>query len=153
MQQSQQSGNTQAGVLKRQAVLTIDKSLSSISIMPESQDNIQDGSAEGLDGLDSILEKGTMFRVDRIQLVCPATDAKLVHDVIARRLSDDEKPRAVVLEYAEQSMRDFGPVRGPGGGSRHRLFLLEESEGEKDVFVNALTSLWLERRNDHSMWF
>jgi hypothetical protein len=151
--QNNMSDPMQAHVVQRPAVLTIDKSLTTISIVPESNGNF----AEGLE--ESILEKGTMFHIDRIQLICPATDAKLLHDVLARRLTEDEKPRAVVLEYTElSSSADFGPPpsRAHGGGSggqRQRVFLLEESKADKDVFVNALTSLWLEKRNDHSMWF
>merc|ERR1712167_89164 len=56
----------QAPVVKRHAVLTMDMSLTTVSIAPESQGNIQEGSAEDPAGFDNILEKGMTFHIDRI---------------------------------------------------------------------------------------
>lgn len=79
--------------------------------------------------------------VDSIQVICPATDFMFFFDKVEEALSDSEKQRAVLVEYIS------------GERDRKRVCFLEESDSAKDHFVQALTSLWLEKRNDHSMWF
>lgn len=79
--------------------------------------------------------------VDNIQVICPATDFMLLFEQVNTNLNDDEKLCAILLQYIAEDTE------------RKRVCFLEESEAAKDRFVQALTALWLEKRNDHSMWF
>jgi len=79
--------------------------------------------------------------VDSIQVVCPATDFTLFFDQMDGALNESEKNRAVLVKY------------GTGEWDRKRVCFLEESDLAKEQFVQALTALWLEKRNGHSMWF
>lgn len=83
--------------------------------------------------------------VNSIQVICPATDFMLVFDQVETKLTDAEKGRAVLLQYAAAA-DESGEVR------RRRACFLEESASSKDRFVQALTTLWLEKRNDANMW-
>lgn len=76
-----------------------------------------------------------------IEVICPATDFMLLFDQIDARLDSSEKARAVLLQYVAQE------------NERIRVCFLDESATAKDHFVQAVTALWLEKRNDHSMWF
>lgn len=77
--------------------------------------------------------------VDRIQLICPAADFMVFfgNDV----LTNEEKDRAVFVQYITTV------------SERHRVCFLEESTAAKTKFVQALTALWLEKRNEDAMWF
>lgn len=79
--------------------------------------------------------------IDSIQVICPATDFMLFFEQVGSKLDDAEKSRAVLLQYVTDDTE------------RRRVCFLEESEPAKERFVQALTALWLEKRNDHSMWF
>jgi len=79
--------------------------------------------------------------VDSIQVICPATDFMLFYDQVDAKLDESEKSRAVLLQYTTDDTE------------RKRVCFLEESVAAKERFVQALTALWLEKRNDHSMWF
>jgi hypothetical protein len=79
--------------------------------------------------------------VDNIQVICPAMDFMAFCDQMEDKLSDSEKSRAVLLQYITEDTE------------KRRLCFVVETEAEKDQFVQALTALWLEKRNDHSMWF
>lgn len=79
--------------------------------------------------------------IDNIQVICPATDFMIFLDQVDKKLNNSEKSCAVLLQYVTEDTE------------RKRVCFLEESEGAKNSFVQALTSLWLEKRNDHSMWF
>jgi len=56
-------------------------------------------------------------------------------------LDESELRRAVLIQYLSDA------------SERRRVCFLEQSDAAKDEFVQALTALWLEKRNDHSMWF
>lgn len=79
--------------------------------------------------------------IDNIQVICPATEFMLFLDQVEGKLNSSETACAVLLQYVTEDTE------------RKRVCFLEESEGAKNSFVQALTSLWLEKRNDHSMWF
>lgn len=82
-----------------------------------------------------------VIMLDNIQVICPASDFMLLLDQADALLDDSEKSRAVVLQYVSED------------SERKRICFLEESDTAKENFVQALTALWLEKRNDHSMWF
>lgn len=81
--------------------------------------------------------------VHSIQSIGPATEFKLLFDRAddVKALSEADKNRAIVLQYTA------------GESDRRSVFFLEESDAAKERLVQALTSLWLEKRNGHSMWF
>lgn len=81
------------------------------------------------------------IRVASIQVICPATDFMMLFEQVNTHLTEQEKARAVLIQYITED------------DVRKRVCFLEESESAKDCFVQALTALWLETRNDHSMWF
>lgn len=85
--------------------------------------------------------KPVAILVDNIQVVCPLTDFMLLSDVVEAQLDESERSRAALVQYLAES------------GESQRVCFLEESENAKDRCVQALTALWLEKRNDHSMWF
>lgn len=80
--------------------------------------------------------------VDSIQVICALTDFVLLSDVVGARLGEEERTRAVLLQF-----------KADDDGKQQRVCFLECSQAGRDQFVQALTALWLERRNDHSMWF
>mmetsp|Transcript_22028 Transcript_22028/g.48686 ORF Transcript_22028/g.48686 Transcript_22028/m.48686 type:complete len:292 (-) Transcript_22028:59-934(-) len=109
---------------KQPAVYYLDRNLSKLSIHPQSS------------------EVGTtVIPIDNIQVICPATDFMLFFDQVDAKLEESEKNRAVLLQFVTEDTE------------RKRVCFMEESESAKDRFVQALTALWLEKRNDHSMWF
>lgn len=79
--------------------------------------------------------------VENIQVICPLTDFMLLSDVIEAQLDESERARAALLQYVNEEKEP------------KRVCFLETSESGKDRFVQAVTALWLEKRNDHSMWF
>eukprot|EP00747_Dinoflagellata_sp_TGD_P182587 gnl/TRDRNA2_/TRDRNA2_36893_c0_seq1.p1 gnl/TRDRNA2_/TRDRNA2_36893_c0~~gnl/TRDRNA2_/TRDRNA2_36893_c0_seq1.p1 ORF type:complete len:280 (-),score=55.41 gnl/TRDRNA2_/TRDRNA2_36893_c0_seq1:68-907(-) len=123
----QQAPNTEEpkqSCSKIPATYSLDRALTKLSIVP----NEPDSSAISL-------------LIDNIQVICPASDFMLYFDKVDASLDESEKARAVLLQYVTEDTE------------RKRLCFLEESETAKDRFVQALTALWLEKRNDHSMWF
>lgn len=86
-----------------------------------------------------------VINVSSIQVICPATDFMLVFDQVETKLLDSEKGRAVLLQYAAAADE-------AGEGRRRRVCFLEETVSARDRFVQALTTLWLEKRNDANMW-
>jgi len=111
------------------AVYFLDRSMSKISFFPTANDHCNGA---------------TVLLVNNIQVICPASEIMLFFDqnLAEAKLIDTEKSRAVLLQYATEDSLE-----------RRRICFLEESENARDRFVQALTSLWLEKRNDHSMWF
>mmetsp|Transcript_31290 Transcript_31290/g.71439 ORF Transcript_31290/g.71439 Transcript_31290/m.71439 type:complete len:319 (+) Transcript_31290:64-1020(+) len=79
--------------------------------------------------------------IDRIQVICPVSDFMVFCDQVDTCLDEAEKARAVLLQYHTDD------------SVRKRVCFLEGSEQAKDLCVQALTTLWLEKRNNHSMWF
>lgn len=79
--------------------------------------------------------------LERIQVICPASDLILLVDQVDDKLDASEKVRAVFVQY------------GTDDDTRRRVCFLEESQSAQERCIQALTALWLERRNDHSMWF
>lgn len=114
---------------KVQAMFYIDRALSKLSILPAASQS--DGSA---------VQPITIL-VDNIQVICPLMDFMLLADVVENQLDEGERARAALLQFKTD------------GTEQKRVCFLEESESAKDRFVQALTALWLEKRNDHSMWF
>lgn len=118
-----------AGVSKVSANYCLDRSLGTLSIRAEHDD------------VGHHKECSFSISVDSIQVICPATDFMLFFDQVDTQLTRQEKGRAILLQYTD------------GGLQRKRVCLLEESDSARDRFIQALTTLWLEKRSDHSMWF
>lgn len=83
--------------------------------------------------------------VDSIQVICTATDFTLFAEQIETQLDDSERRRAILVQY----MKEEPPMKA----EKRRICFLELTSQDKDRFVQALTALWLEKRNDSSMWF
>jgi len=111
----------------------LDRALTRISILPVEQMGETPGAAV----------PGETVLVDSIQVICTATDFMLFADHVESQLEESERSRAVLLQYIKDSPK----------GQRRRICFLEASPADKDRFVQALTALWLEKRNDHSTWF
>lgn len=114
---------------KVSATYCVDRGLTKLSIIPS-----EAGPGEKLPPKTAIL-------VNNIQVVCPLTDFMLLSDVVESQLNDSERARAAYIQYLTEDNK-----------SKHICFL-EESENAKERCIQALTALWLEKRNDHSMWF
>lgn len=110
---------------KVHATYFLDSSLSKFSILPK----------------DAVSSPSITLPIDNIQVICPVSDFMVFFDRIETHLDESEKTRAVLLQYVTEEAQ------------RRRVCFLEESERAKDHCVQALTALWLEKRNDHSMWF
>mmetsp|Transcript_40845 Transcript_40845/g.108267 ORF Transcript_40845/g.108267 Transcript_40845/m.108267 type:complete len:261 (-) Transcript_40845:352-1134(-) len=108
---------------KVSATYQLDKALSTLSILPA-----DDG-------------KPIALSVHSISVICPMSDFMIFFDRVEVHLDESEKSRAVLLQYVD------------GENLRRRVCFLEQSELAKEHCVQALTALWLEKRNDHSMWF
>lgn len=121
-------GGAKGSVARIPAMYHLDRTLCRLSILP----------VEGVD----IMPIPIM--VDSIQVICPASDFGLLFDQVDTSLSEAEKGRAVMIQYVTDAEDTTG---------RKRVCILVETEVEKDCFIKALTALWLEKRNDHSMWF
>jgi len=110
------------------AMYYLDRGLTKLSVFPiEAKENTDSGVITVL--------------VDNIQVICPAIDCMSSFDYVEQQLDESERERAVFLQYSAEDAKG------------RRLCFLEESEHAMDRFVQALTALWLEKRNDHSMWF
>lgn len=107
----------------------LDKGLTELSILP----TIDPGSSPPCEPFS--------IPVDNIQVVCPLTDFMLLSDVVEAQLDESERARAALVQYLTED------------NESQRVCFLEESENAKDRCIQALTALWLEKRNDHSMWF
>jgi len=131
--QTQTSGGAKeahAPAVKVQAMYYLDRALTKLSIVPaESEDS-------------KPVAQPISIPVDNIQVICPLTDFMLLEDVVEAELDEGERGRAALLQFIPE-----------GADEQKRVCFLEESENAKDRFVQALTALWLEKRNDHSMWF
>lgn len=79
--------------------------------------------------------------IDSIQVICPVTDFMMLADRPAAQLEESERSCAVLLQYSTEALE------------HQRLCLLEESEAARERFLQVLTALWLEQRDNHSMWF
>jgi|Transcript_54111 hypothetical protein len=119
-----------ASYTKVEATYYLDRALTKLSILP----------AESNTGEAAAMPPITIM-VDNIQVICPLTDFMLLSEVVEAQLDEGERSRAALLQYQSE------------GSKQKRVCFLEESENAKDRFVQALTALWLEKRNDHSMWF
>lgn len=118
---------------KLPAMYYLDRALTKLTILPaESRD---------IDSNESNTKSVITISVDNIQVICPATDFMLFFDQVEAQLDESEQRRAVLLQYTTEDTE------------RKRVCFLEDSEHAKDRFVQALTALWLEKRNGHSMWF
>jgi len=114
---------------KIQAMYYLDRALTKLSILPTNP-----GSGE------SVTQPVTIL-VDNIQVICPLTDFMVMAEVLESQLDEGERARAALLQFKTE------------GSEQKRVCFLEESQDAKERFVQALTALWLEKRNDHSMWF
>jgi len=79
--------------------------------------------------------------LNNIQVVCPLTEFMMLSEKMEAQLDECERSRATMIQYLSEN------------NTSTRVCFLEEDEFEKDRCVQALTALWLEKRNDHSMWF
>jgi hypothetical protein len=96
------------------------------------------------DGPDAVMTEALSITLDNIHLICPVTDAASCSSHLdVSKLSAAQQRCAVLLQYSEED----------GKVDRRRACLIVDSEAARDDFVQALMALWLERRNDHSMWF
>lgn len=123
-----------SGITRTPATYFIDQSLTTMSIRVNDE-----GEGEGKEGK----HVSTSIPIDHIQLICPAMDFMLLQEQINSQLDEIDRGRAVLMEYTLEETTPF----------RRRVCFLERSVSDRDHFVQALTSLWLEKRNDHSMWF
>jgi hypothetical protein len=121
-----------ASYTKVEAMYYLDRALTKLSILP----------SESSSGEASPIPPITIM-VDNIQVICPLTDFMLLSEVVEAQLDEGERSRAALLQYQAEAEVS----------KQKRVCFLEESENAKDRFVQALTALWLEKRNDHSMWF
>lgn len=115
----------QAALCTISAMYYLDRSLTKLSILPRNRAEMP----------------ALTIAIDNIQVICAATEFVLLSDQWDAKLNTAEKSRAVLLQYATEDTE------------RRRVCFLEESQAARDDFVQALMALWLERRNDHSMWF
>mmetsp|Transcript_31921 Transcript_31921/g.74718 ORF Transcript_31921/g.74718 Transcript_31921/m.74718 type:complete len:318 (-) Transcript_31921:55-1008(-) len=106
-------------------VYSLDRSLTTLSFVPH----------------ESCKSLHTVVHIANIQVICPVSDFMVFFDQVDACLDEGDKARAVLLQYVADDTE------------RKRVCFLEESEKAKDCFVQALTTLWLEKRNNHSMWF
>lgn len=102
----------------------LDRGLTKLSIIP---------AADGTEPVEIL--------VDNIQVVCPLTDFIMLAESMEAGLDESERSRAALVQYLSED------------NVSKRVCFLEESENAKDRCIQALTALWLEKRNDHSMWF
>jgi len=81
--------------------------------------------------------------VNRIQVICPAAEfAWIVEDIdVLASLSEADKGKAILIQYSSDD------------DDRARVCFLEQNSGKRDRFVQAMTALWLEKRNEQSLWF
>lgn len=119
---------------KVSAKYRLDRGLTKISIVPSAS------CPEDEEDNTSALTPVTIL-VDNIQVVCALTEFMLLSEVMEAQLDDSERSRAVLVQYLSE------------GNESKRVCFLEESENAKDRCIQALTALWLEKSQNHSMWF
>jgi len=73
--------------------------------------------------------------IDKIQIVCTASDFPLFLNHMETQLNEVERNSAVMLQYADTDSTN-----------RKRVCFIESDEVSKEHFVHAFTALWLERR-------
>lgn len=112
----------------------IDRALNKVSIFDVPGDRANSSSASVAD---TIL-------VDNVQVICGAADFTLFADHLDAQLDETERRRAVLIQY----LKDDGKT-----SLRRRICFLEATPQDKDRFVQAMTALWLEKRNDGSAWY
>lgn len=126
-----EESNTMRACKRIEGKYFLDRALTRISILPlETQ--CEEAAALA----------GTIL-VDNIQVICTATDFMMFAEQIQSQLHESERSRAVLLQWVKEDNK----------AQKRRICFLEASPQDKDRFVQALTALWLEKRNDHSMWF
>jgi len=113
----------------------LDRALTRISILP----------MELAGDANSAVTQGSVHNilVENIQVICTATDFTLFADRLESQLDEAERRRAVLLQYLKEEPK----------GQRRRVCFLEASAQDKERFVQALTALWLEKRNHNSICF
>lgn len=74
--------------------------------------------------------------LDKIQVVCTASDFPLFLNHLETQLNDVERNSAVMLQY----------VTDTSATKRNRVVFIESDEASKERFVQTFTALWLERR-------
>eukprot|EP00434_Breviolum_minutum_P020545 symbB.v1.2.018117.t1/scaffold1432.1/size120878/21 len=75
--------------------------------------------------------------------VCSLTDSMMRIAQWELHLTELEQKCGVLLKYRDDDAAQ----------TSKEICFLEESETAKDVFVNVLTVLWLEKPQSHSVWF
>lgn len=125
--EAEEASASRPSIERLSAMYHLDRSLSRFSIFPAS----------------GVEMTPMSIMVETIQVICPASDFLLLFDQVEPLLDEAEKRRAVMIQY----------VPADSAEERQRVCFLEQSEEAKDQFVQSLTALWLEKRNDHSMWF
>lgn len=121
------------------AVYYIDSNYTKLSILPQAT-----GRTETAVGLLQDLPADQLVLtlvVKKIQVIRPASDCAVFFEEIDSELDDSERARAVLLQYVAEDSQ------------RRRICFLEESKAAMDRFVESLTAVWLEKGNEHSMWF
>ena len=116
------------------ATYRLDRGLSTLSFdvaAPPLKEADSGGSVE------HIIQPVVSLLIDNIQVICPASDFVFFFDQMETKLDETEKSRAVLLQYKIDD----------SGTQRKRLCFLEESSSAKEKFVQALTALWLDKRN------
>jgi len=112
------------------AMYYLDRSGTRLSIRPQAANGV--------------MTEAFSITIENIQVICPVTDiATCSSQLESSNLSAAEQRCAVLLQYCEEDAKV----------DRRRCCLIVDSEAARDDFVQALMALWLERRNDHSMWF
>lgn len=87
--------------------------------------------------LDSVI---LSIPVDKIQVICPAMDVPNISFDLERGLEEEERDKSVLIQYVGDN------------GERLRLCFLEESAQAKERFIQALSTIWFEKRNALDMW-
>jgi len=131
------SKSSSVTVKKTAATYFLDRALTRITILPVEQANA-DASPENPGPQVEIVP------VESIQVICTATDFMMFADHVESHLDEEERKRAVLLQYLQDEPK----------GQRRRVCFLEASPQDKDRFVQALTALWLEKRSEQApLWF
>jgi len=84
-----------------------------------------------------------VIMMESIQAVCSLTDSMMRIAQWELHLTELEQKCGVLLKYRDDD----------AAHTSKEICFLEESEAAKDVFVNVLTVLWLEKPQSHSVWF
>lgn len=120
------SDKSDGAFIKLPATYHVDRSMTKLWIIPANQS-----------------DSSVTVVIDFIQVICAATDFMLLLDQVEAKLDETERSRAILIQYKDSK----------DGDERRRICFLEDSSASKERFIHALTALWLEKRNDHSMWF